>query len=192
MAWSAVLRFLVVFGIAAVVGTGCADDDSASVSAGSESSAVAGDVDVDPGDDADIDDSVPHDDADMDDADMADHDDADMDDADMVVEIVMSDFAFALEDLVVPVGSTVRFDFVNDGVIEHEAMFGDAHQQEEFAELGDHGDVGTHHGEVEAITLDAGGSGSVTVTFDEVGEMMIGCHLPGHWDAGMSATFVVA
>ena len=34
--------------------------------------------------------------------------------------------------------------------------------------------------------------GSVTVTFDEAGEMMIGCHLPGHWDAGMSATFVVA
>jgi uncharacterized cupredoxin-like copper-binding protein len=91
--------------------------------------------------------------------------------------------------------STVRFDFANDGAIVHEAMLGDAHQQDEFATEGGH-DGGhaeaDHHGDVHAITLEAGESGSLVVGFDQPGEMMIGCHIPGHWDAGMAATFTVS
>ena len=197
---SVAIRMLVVFGSLALVGAGCSGDDSATDVAGDDAPTVAdddGDHDDGDHDDGDHDDG-DHDEGDHDegDHDEGDHDDGMNGDADMVVEIVMSDFAYEMDDLVVPVGSTVRFDFVNEGAIEHEAMFGDAHQQEEFAELGDHsgdhGDAEGHHGEIDAITLEAGGSGSVTVTFDEAGEMMIGCHLPGHWDAGMSATFVVA
>lgn len=74
-------------------------------------------------------------------------------------------------------------------------MVGDAHEQEEFASAGGHdgghGEAG-HHGDVNAITLEAGEVGSVVVTFDEPGEMMLGCHIPGHWDAGMSAVFTVS
>ena len=215
----AIMRLLVIVGSVALVGAGCAQDDSVTEVANEEPAAATGEAasdrdEVDPEQTAAQDETAGHDEtsdpdepADHDDAtdhdETGDHDDAsnhdeaaDLDGADMVVEVVMSEFAFEMNDLVVPVGSTVRFDFVNVGAIEHEAMFGDAHQQEEFAELGnhgdDHGDVGGHHGEVQAITLDADGSGSLTMTFDEAGKTMIGCHLPGHWDAGMSATFIVA
>jgi uncharacterized cupredoxin-like copper-binding protein len=77
-------------------------------------------------------------------------------------------------------------------------MFGDAHQQEEFAASGeDHGSHGDgdgeqgHHGEVTAITVEAGETGEITVTFDEPGEVLMGCHIEGHFDAGMVAPITV-
>ena len=181
LAW---MRLLVILGTISLVGAGCAEDDPVAQVAAGEASAVTGEVDVGLDEGADHDEVVGLDEG------------ADHEVEGVVVKVVMSEFAFEMDDLTVPVGSTVTFDFVNEGAIEHEAMFGDAHEQDEFAELGDHDgdhdDVGGHHGDVQAITLGVGGSGSVTVTFDEPGEMMIGCHLPGHWNAGMGATFVVA
>ncbi|MDH3292818.1 MAG: hypothetical protein OER95_00690 [Acidimicrobiia bacterium] len=116
------------------------------------------------------------------------------DGVDLVIPVEMNEWGYAVSHSIIPAGSTVRFDFVNVGVVEHEAMFGDAHLQEEFAEAtehGEHGDDG-HHGDVDAITLDPGEEGSIVVSFDEPGEVLIGCHLPGHWAAGMVATLEVA
>lgn len=196
----AVMRLVVVLASVAMVGSACAADDAVTETAAPEASADASGADGHAHGAEGHGDDDHHGVADMGEPDNGDAATGDVDilvEADMVVEIVMTDFAFSMDDdLVVPVGSTVRFDFVNDGAIEHEAMFGDAHQQQEFAELGDHSDdhggVGGHHGEVNAVRLDPGASGSLTITFDEAGEMMIGCHLPGHWDAGMHAAFDVA
>lgn len=118
-------------------------------------------------------------------------------DAELVVAVEMNDFGYEIDETTIPVGSTVRFDFVNVGVVEHEAMFGTMHQQEEFAGSGGHGghadeDADDHHGTVPAITLGPGDRGSLVVEFDEAGEIMIGCHLPGHWDAGMVTSLTVA
>lgn len=111
-------------------------------------------------------------------------------DVDLVIPIEMNDFGYELATTSIPVGSMVRFEFVNVGFIEHEAMFGSAHQQEEFAADDDHGE-GDHHGAVRAITLDPGEAGSLVVEFGEAGEILIGCHLPGHWDAGMVTTLEI-
>jgi uncharacterized cupredoxin-like copper-binding protein len=111
----------------------------------------------------------------------------------LVIAVEMNEFGYELAETTIPAGSTVRFDFVNVGVIEHEAMFGTVHEQEEFADSAAHGEHGGegHHGTVPAITLGAGEVGSLIVEFDEPGEVMIGCHLPGHWVAGMVTTLTV-
>ena len=134
----------------------------------------------------------------MDDESMGNDSDAtamdDTDGTDLVIHVEMNEFGYELVETTIPAGSTVRFDFVNVGVIEHEAMFGTTHEQEEFADSAAHGVHGEdgHHGSIPAITLGAGEAGSLVVEFDEPGEIMIGCHLPGHWVAGMVTTITVA
>lgn len=116
-------------------------------------------------------------------------------DAGFVVEVEMLEFGFALDTTKVPMGEPVTFRFHNTGVIEHEAMFGSAHEQEEFATSGGHGDGhggDSHHGDIAAITLDAGATGEMVLSFDTPDEIWIGCHIAGHWDAGMQTTFEVA
>jgi plastocyanin len=106
------------------------------------------------------------------------------------VPVAMNEFGYVMDQAEFALGSTVTFEFTNEGEIEHEAMFGTPHEQEEFSADADHGGAG-HHGDVVAITLGTGESGSLTITFEEPGEMVIGCHLPGHWEAGMATTLVV-
>ena len=110
-----------------------------------------------------------------------------------VVHVEMVEFGFVADVDELPAGEPVTFRFSNTGVVPHEAMFGSHHQQQEFAESTDHGSHGDagHHGDVAAITLDPGGTADITLEFDETGEVWIGCHLPGHYDAGMAATFIV-
>lgn len=112
----------------------------------------------------------------------------------LVVEVEMVEFGFVAEPITLPVGEPITFRFTNTGVVPHEAMFGTRHQQEEFAEAGDHGDGhgdAGHHGDVAAITLDAGEAGDIVVEFGTPGEVWIGCHLPGHYEAGMWSVFTV-
>lgn len=45
--------------------------------------------------------------------------------------------------------------------------------------------------EGDGITLEPGESGELTHTFDEAGTIEIGCHQPGHYDAGMRANITV-
>lgn len=110
----------------------------------------------------------------------------------MVVEIEMHEFGYAPANITVPAGEPVRLMFTNVGDIDHEVMVGSEHEQEEFAAAGGHGDHAGHHGEVQALTLAAGETAHLDVTFEESGPMFLGCHLPGHWDAGMSATVTVS
>lgn len=42
-----------------------------------------------------------------------------------------------------------------------------------------------HDDEVGPLSLEPGGTGEVVVTFDAGGSTIIGCHVPGHWEAGM-------
>lgn len=147
------------------------------------------------------------------------------------IEVAMVDVAFEPSAVTVQAGETVRFVFVNDGVVEHEATFGDEDEQLEHAaamrkaegmdmdsmgdadhpdETGhaddaDHADEADHaddtdhadetghdggdgHAGVAApLVLEPGESGEVTMSFDDPGitSTIIGCHVPGHWEAGM-------
>lgn len=120
---------------------------------------------------------------------------------DRTVEIEMSEFAFTPADLSFEAGETVRFVFTNVGEASHEAVLGDRHVQEEhettMAEgADDHSDNGEdpggHQEDIPSVTVEPGETGEFVHTFTEPGELMLGCHLPGHWDAGMQATLEVA
>lgn len=117
---------------------------------------------------------------------------------DRTIEVEMSEFAYSPSDLTVQAGETVRFVFTNSGAAPHEAILGSMHVQEEHeAEMAEGGmaddhDEGMeddgHEGEIPSISLDAGESGEIIHTFTAAEELMLGCHIPGHWDAGMQAT----
>ena len=84
--------------------------------------------------------------------------------------------------------------FRNDGTVRHEAVFGDLAEQEahhaEMAEMG-----GSHDGmdmgsaphemtELHSVIAEPGDTLEMVHTF-EAASTMIGCHEPGHWEAGM-------
>jgi len=39
-----------------------------------------------------------------------------------------------------------------------------------------------------AVLVEPGSSGEITITFDQPGQLILGCHEPGHWESGMHAT----
>lgn len=120
--------------------------------------------------------------------------DAAAENADRVVEVKMTDNAFNPNALSVAAGETVTFKFTNDGAVEHDAFIGDAQAQEEHGEEMDSGEGMEGHNmeDGDALLLKPGDTGELTHTFDEAGEILIGCHQPGHYEAGMKSTITVS
>ena len=119
-------------------------------------------------------------------------------DGERTVQVDMVDSAFGPDTLEVDQGDTVRFEFTNTGEIRHDAFIGDADAQQDHeremreAEDADDGMEGMgdeDHGD--GITLEPGESGELTYTFDRAGTIEIGCHQPGHYDAGMKVNVTV-
>lgn len=87
-------------------------------------------------------------------------------------------------------GEKVRFVITNAGKIAHEFVLGDEEMQmahENQAGAMDHGMVEA----MAAVKLAAGETEEVRVTFDEAGEVLYGCHEPGHYEGGMIGTVAV-
>lgn len=100
------------------------------------------------------------------------------------IDVEMRDNAFSPDTVSVEAGETVRFVFENTGDVIHEAYVGDAAAQEEHAsEMASMGDM--HHDGDDVLVLDPGEVGDLTHTFAEAGVVQIGCHQPGHYEAGM-------
>ncbi|HXF74348.1 MAG TPA: plastocyanin/azurin family copper-binding protein [Actinomycetota bacterium] len=102
----------------------------------------------------------------------------------------LDELAFEPSEVRVEAGETVRFVVTNEGQTPHEFVLGDERVQEA------HEMVGMEHGEatveaMAALTLDPGTTGEVTVTFEEPGEILYGCHVPGHYDGGMVGKVIV-
>jgi uncharacterized cupredoxin-like copper-binding protein len=107
------------------------------------------------------------------------------------IRIEMRDTAYSPESIEVDKGETVRFVFTNKGTVPHDAFVGDAaaqttHEEEMRADGGEH-----HHGG-DGVTVEPGKTADLTETFEQAGTTFIGCHEPGHWDAGMKLTVTVA
>jgi uncharacterized cupredoxin-like copper-binding protein len=118
-------------------------------------------------------------------------------DATRTIEIQMVDIAFEPETIDVEAGETVRFVFTNDGEVAHDAYIGDtAAQDDHEAEMRDaDGDEhGGGHGDddPDALTVEPGDTGELIHTFTDPGTIEIGCHQPGHYDAGMKIDVEVA
>lgn len=118
---------------------------------------------------------------------------------DRTVAITMKDIAFEPATLEVRRGETVRFEFTNTGAVAHDAFIGDKagqddHEKEMRDSQGDDmGGMDTNADEESAgaITVEPGGKGDLTYTFDEPGAVEVGCHQPGHYAAGMKIAVTV-
>lgn len=109
------------------------------------------------------------------------------------IEIEMRDIEFSPDEVQVEPGETVRFVFRNNGAIRHDAFIGDeAAQDAHGMEMGEadveDGDMdmsGDGHGDDGGVTVEPGETGELIHTFAEGGSLLIGCHEPGHYEAGM-------
>ena len=112
-------------------------------------------------------------------------------DAVRTIEVTMTDdLRYDPEAITVTAGETVRFVVRNEGAAVHEFLIGTEEEQAAFeAEMSDgHGD---DHGDEAGVSVDPGAAGEFSYTFAEPGELLIGCHEPGHYDGGMVAVVTV-
>jgi uncharacterized cupredoxin-like copper-binding protein len=91
----------------------------------------------------------------------------------------------------VPVGQAVTFVVTNVGAIPHEFVVGDEAAQQAH-ETTMQGRPTMDHDDPTGIGLAPGETKELTLTFDEPGEVLAGCHIPGHYPAGMKAVITVA
>jgi uncharacterized cupredoxin-like copper-binding protein len=93
--------------------------------------------------------------------------------------------------MTVPAGVPVTFVVTNEGAIIHDFTLGSADVQAEHEqEMLEHG--GKAHGDGDnVITVDPGQTKELVYTFEAPGESLAGCHVPGHYPAGMKATITI-
>lgn len=109
------------------------------------------------------------------------------------VDVTMDDNRFQPAQIGAAPGETVRFVFRNDGAVRHEAVFGSLDEQlDHHAEMAQRGHdahgatSGGHDADgPHAVSVEPGSTAEITHTFDELGTTVVGCHEPGHWEAGM-------
>jgi len=111
--------------------------------------------------------------------------------ADRTIDVEMRDIAFSPTSVDVRAGETVRFNFKNTGQVTHDAFIGDAAAQDAHEKEMREGH-GEHGKEANAVSVKPGKSASLTHTFDTPGQLLIGCHEPGHYTGGMKITVNVA
>lgn len=113
--------------------------------------------------------------------------------ADRVVEVRMLDeLRFEPASVEVQVGETITFEVVNAGQIAHDFTLGDeAAQDAHDAEMAE-GMAGMGHEEPNSMVLDPGETGQLTWHFSAPGSILYGCHIPGHYAAGMVGTITIA
>lgn len=91
----------------------------------------------------------------------------------------------------VRVGVPVTFVVTNSGANPHEFFVGDASAQaahdQEMLSMGSM----PMHDEADGVALVPGETKELTHTFMAPGEYLAGCHVPGHYAAGMKATIAV-
>lgn len=106
------------------------------------------------------------------------------------IEVQLNDaFQIVPASMSVPSGVPVTFVVTNDGVLDHEFYLGDeVAQAEHEAEMAA---GGMAHDEPEGISVEPGETKELTFTFAEAGATLAGCHVAGHYAAGMKASIIV-
>ncbi|MGH2597274.1 MAG: cupredoxin domain-containing protein [Actinomycetota bacterium] len=85
-------------------------------------------------------------------------------------------------------GQTIRFVVENTDPIDHEFIVGDD-QVQQAHEAGTEAHHPPRPGE---ISIPAGETVTTTVTFPSLGNLLFGCHLPGHYAYGMRGVITIA
>jgi uncharacterized cupredoxin-like copper-binding protein len=110
------------------------------------------------------------------------------------IDLTMDNFLFDPGSITVHQGETIRFVVTNPTTIRHELVLGDAEEQEHHAmEMDEMSSEGSGHmmAEPNELEVEAGTSGELVWTFDAAGEFLMGCHVAGHWEAGMRGAIEV-
>lgn len=108
------------------------------------------------------------------------------------VDIEMRDVAYSPTTVAVSAGETVRFVFHNAGQAMHDAFLGDeAAQAEHEKEMSSGSDSGGMGGGHDGIKVEPGKTGELTHTFQKGESVLIACHEPGHYAAGMKLAISV-
>lgn len=107
------------------------------------------------------------------------------------VEVEMRDIAFAPTSVDVRAGEKIRFVFRNTGQVVHDAFIGDQEAQDAHEKDARTGHS-NHTKDANAVSVKPGATGSITYTFDRPGQVIIGCHQPGHYTGGMKAAVNIA
>ena len=87
-------------------------------------------------------------------------------------------------------GETVAFEIANPGQVPHEFVIGDAAEQA--AHEAEMAGGGMSSSEANAVDVPAGQTARLVYTFGQPGRLEIGCHVPGHYAAGMRGTIIVS
>lgn len=115
--------------------------------------------------------------------------------ADVSIDIeAKDDLTFDPKELTVSAGQTVTFRITNTGSIPHEFTLGDEETQDEheaeMQEMVKSGEM-MMHDELNAVNLEAGEVKELTWKFTEGGQVLFGCHQPGHYAGGMKGSVTV-
>ena len=90
----------------------------------------------------------------------------------------------------VKAGVPVTFVVTNTWALEHEFFIGDEKAQSDHEnEMAGHGAMVMD--EPTGIAVKPGQTKEMTVTIKDAGSILAGCHVPGHYPAGMKATVIV-
>lgn len=119
---------------------------------------------------------------------------ADASDATRVIEISATDnFRFDPDAIRVASGEVVTFKVTNDGNIPHDFVLGGTAVQDEHEEEMQNMTDSTSmsHDEPNAFVIDPGETKEMTWRMTETGEIIMGCHQPGHFAAGMQGTIEI-
>jgi LPXTG-motif cell wall-anchored protein len=100
------------------------------------------------------------------------------------VNMTLSDFKIEMPNSTLPANTPITFTVTNKGAVAHEVVFERAGAMDEPLE------INGKEAELEAIK--PGETRSVVWTLPEAGQYQFGCHVPGHFEAGMKTTFTVA
>jgi uncharacterized cupredoxin-like copper-binding protein len=115
-------------------------------------------------------------------------------DASRVIEIkALDDFTFDPASVTVTAGEIVTFRVENVGVLPHDFTLGDASLQDEHEEemAAMSADEMGNEDEPNAFSLAAGETKEMTWQFTEAGAILYGCHIPGHYAAGMKGDITI-
>lgn len=102
-------------------------------------------------------------------------------DASQEVHVKMRFSRFVPDHFEFDAGTTVTFVVENRDPIDHEFLIGD----EEVQRAHEEGTEEHHGAKPGEISVPAGETRETTYTFEEPGTLLIGCHLPTHYEFGM-------
>lgn len=116
---------------------------------------------------------------------------ADASAAGRVIEIeATDDLKWIPDELDIAPGETVTFRITNPGTVAHEFVLGDEETQAEMEQAMQEGTM--HHDQPNVVNIPAGETVELTWTLnDQADGIIYGCHVAGHYAAGMKGTLTV-